>query len=143
MRIDGRDHFINRIGRWDDPVAQARAQSISAEIWRDYQQGTMDWSLCRYRPLVKGHDLDLLKGLEELMERKRQGRCTHAYRAVKRYGGGMRTEAEVAAFLKWMEAEGLAASTRALYFRLSTQILVISSPDLVLLLVVLISQTSP
>ena len=35
LRLDGRDHFINRLGRWDDPVAQARGQAICAEIWQD------------------------------------------------------------------------------------------------------------
>ena len=39
LRLGGRDHFINRIGRFDDPVAQARGQAICAEIWRDAQQG--------------------------------------------------------------------------------------------------------
>ena len=33
LRLDGRDHFINRLGRFDDPVAQARAQAICAEFW--------------------------------------------------------------------------------------------------------------
>ena len=33
LRLGGRDHFINRIGRFDDPVAQARGQAICAEIW--------------------------------------------------------------------------------------------------------------
>jgi integrase len=37
----------------------------------------------------------LLEGLRELMERMRQGRCTHAYRVLKRYGSGLRTESEV------------------------------------------------
>ncbi len=113
MRLEGKDHFINRLGRWEDPVAQARAQAIAAEIWRDYQQGTLDWSLQRYKPLVKGQDPDLLAALEELMLRKRQGRVTHAYRVLKRYGGALRTDADVAVFLRWMEAEGLAASTRS------------------------------
>jgi len=111
VRIDGKDHFINRLGRWDDPIAVARAQAISAEIWRDYREGTLDWSLSRYKPLVDGKDPELLKALEELMLRKRQGRTTHAYRVFKRYGGGLRTEGEVREFLRWMEAEGLAAST--------------------------------
>jgi integrase len=93
-------------------VARARAQAIAAEIWRDYREGTLDWSLCRYKPLVKGQDPELLKGLEDLMLRKRQGRTTHAYRVVKRYGGGIRTPAEVECFVRWMEREGLAASTR-------------------------------
>ena len=54
LRLGGRDHFINRIGRFDDPVAQARGQAICAEIWRDAQQGDLDLSLNRYRPLVEG-----------------------------------------------------------------------------------------
>ena len=47
LRLDGRDHFINRLGRFDDPVAQARGQAICAEIWRDSQQGDLDLSLNR------------------------------------------------------------------------------------------------
>jgi len=43
LRLDGRDHFINRLWRWDDPVAQARGQAICAEIWRDAQQGEFDY----------------------------------------------------------------------------------------------------
>ena len=99
VRLDGKDHFINRLGSWDDPVAQARARAISAEIWSDYQQGTLDWTLSRYKPLVEGKDPELLKALEELMLRKRQGRVTHAYRVVKRYGKPLRTKSEVVAFL--------------------------------------------
>ena len=38
LRLAGRDHFINRIGRFDEPVTQARGQAICAEIWRDAQQ---------------------------------------------------------------------------------------------------------
>ena len=113
MRLEGKDCFINRLGRWDDPIAAAKAQAISAEIWSDYQQGTLDWSLNRYKPLVEGKDPDLLKALEELMLRKRQGRTTHAYRVLRRYGGALRSEGEVSAFLRWMEAEGLAPATRS------------------------------
>jgi integrase len=113
VRLDGKDCFINRLGRWEDPVARARAQAISAEIWSDYQQGTLDWSLSRYKPLVSGQDPELLKALEDLMLRKRQGRTTHAYRVLRRYGGALRSEGEVSAFLRWMEAEGLAPATRS------------------------------
>ena len=77
VRLDGKDHFINRLGRFEDPIARERAQAIAAKIWRDYHQGQLDWSLCRYKPLVEGKDPDLLKALEALMERKRQGRTTH------------------------------------------------------------------
>ena len=45
LRLDGRDHFINRLGRFDDPVAQARGQAICAEIWRDARQ--RDFKLLR------------------------------------------------------------------------------------------------
>ena len=110
LRLGGRDHFINRIGRFDDPVAQARGQAICAEIWRDAQQGDLDLSLNRYRPLVKGRDQDLLDALRSLAEEKRQARVTHAYRVVMRFGLPIRTKAEVDRFLAWMKAEGLAAS---------------------------------
>ena len=113
VRLEGKDCFINRLGRWDDPIAAAKAQAISAEIWSDYQQGTLDWSLNRYKPLVEGKDPELLNALEELMLRKRQGRTTHAYRVLRRYGGALRSEGEVSAFLRWMEAEGLAPATRS------------------------------
>ena len=113
VRLEGQDHFINRLGRWDDPIAVAKAQAISAEIWRDYREGNLDWSLCRYKSLVEGKDPELLKALEDLMLRKRQGRTTHAYRVLKRYGAPLRTEGEVSAFLRWMVAEGLAPATRS------------------------------
>ncbi len=111
LRLDGRDHFINRLGRFNDPVAQARGQAICAEIWRDAQQG--DLSLNRYRPLVEGRDQDLLDALRHLSEEKKQARVTHAYRVVKRFGLPIRTRAEVDRFLSWMKAEGLAASTHS------------------------------
>ena len=72
VRLDGRDHFINRFGRFDDPVAQARGQAICAEIWRDTQQGDLDLSLNRYRPLVEGRDQDLLDALRAISEEKKQ-----------------------------------------------------------------------
>ena len=111
LRLDGRDHFINRLGRFDDQVAQARGQAICAEIWRDAQQGDLDLSLNRYCPLVEGRDQDLLDALRSLAEEKKQARVTHAYRVVKRFGSPIRTRAEVDRFLAWMNKEGLAAST--------------------------------
>ena len=113
VRLEGKDHFINRLGRFDDPVARAKALSISAEIWSDFQQGCLDTSLHRYKPLVEGHEPDLLAALKVLMEQKRQGRVTHTYRVLKRYGAGLRTRQEVQSFVEWMTQEGLAASTRA------------------------------
>jgi hypothetical protein len=86
LRLDGRDHFINRLGRFDDPVAQARGQAICAEIWRDAQQGDLDLFLNRYRPLVEGRDQDLLDALRSLSEEKKQASVTHAYRLLEGYG---------------------------------------------------------
>ena len=86
VRLEGKHHFINRLGRFDDPVARAKALSISAEIWSDFQQGCLDTSLHRYKPLVEGQEPDLLAALKVFMEQKRQGRVTHAYRVLKRYG---------------------------------------------------------
>ena len=111
--LDGRDHFINRIGRFDDPVAQARGQAICAEIWRDAQQGDLDLSLNRYRPLVEGRDQDLLDALRHLSEEKKQAKVTHAYRVGKRFGLPIRTKAEVDCFLAWIKAESLAPSTQS------------------------------
>ena len=113
MRLDGRDYFINRLGRFDDPVAQARGQAICSEIWRNAQQGDLALSLNRYRPLVEGRDQDLLDALRALSEEKRQARVTHAYRVVKRFGLPIRTRVEVDRFLVWMKVEGLAASTQS------------------------------
>ena len=78
VRLEGKDHFINRLGKFDDPVARAKALAMSAEIWSDFQQGGLDQTLNRYRPLVDGKDLDLLEALRQLMERTKQGRVIHA-----------------------------------------------------------------
>ena len=86
VRLEGKDHFINRLGRFDDPVARARALAISAEIWSDFQQGDLDLTLNRYRPLVDGKALGLPVGLKQLMERTKHGRVIHAYRTVLRFG---------------------------------------------------------
>ena len=96
LRLDGRDHFINRIGRFEDPVAQAKGQAICAEIWRDAQQGDLDLSL-ESIPLHwwRVETKDLLDALRSLAEEKRQARVTHAYRVVKRFVLPIRTRAEV------------------------------------------------
>jgi hypothetical protein len=91
VRLDGKDHFINRLGRFDDPVARARALAISAEIWSDFQQGDLDLSLNRYRPLVDGKDLDLIEALRQLVEKTKQARVIHAYRTVVRFGSPLQT----------------------------------------------------
>ena len=83
VRIDGRDAFINRLGRWSDPVAVARAQAISAQIWSDYQQGTFDRSLMAYQPLVEGKQVCLLEALRVRAEQKRQAAAIHAYRLLE------------------------------------------------------------
>ena len=113
MRIDGKDAFINRLGRWTDPVAVARAQAISAQIWSDYQQGTFDRSLMAYQPLVKGKEVGLLEALRIRAESKRQSAAIHAYRLMRRYGQPVRNRSDAEAFLAWLRAEGLSDCTIA------------------------------
>jgi len=108
VRLDGKDHFINRLGRFDDPVARARALSISAEIWSDAHQGDLDPTLNRYRPLVDGKDLDLIESLKQLMEQTKQARVTHAYRTVLRFGSPLKTNQDVRRFVEWIDKRGLA-----------------------------------
>ncbi len=66
--LDGQDHFVNSLGRFDALVARARAVSISAKICRDFQWADFDATLNGYCPLVDGKDLDLLEALKQLME---------------------------------------------------------------------------
>jgi integrase len=113
VRIDGKDAFINRLGRWDDPVAVAKAQAISAQIWSDYQQGVFDRSLMAYQPLVDGKEVGLLEALRVRAETKRQAAAIHAYRVLQRYGQPIRNRSDADAFLAWLRAEGLSDCTIA------------------------------
>ena len=79
VRLDGRDHFINCLGRWDDPVAVARAQALSARIWSDGKAGSLDLSLQSYRVSVNSFadeemasELPLEEVLRVKAERSRQ-----------------------------------------------------------------------
>jgi len=112
IRIDGKDHFISRIGRWSDPVAIAKAQALSARIWSDYQSGSLDRSLRIYQPLVNGHDVALLERLRSNAETLRQKRAIHAYRVVKRYGKPLKTQTDTQEFIRWaQEDQGLSNRT--------------------------------
>ncbi len=113
VRVDGKDCFINRLGRLDDPVAVARAQAISAQIWSDYQAGTFDRSLLRYAPLVKGEQRGLLDAMEAIASSGHNARCIHALQVVRRYGKPLRNRADVEAFVGWMQALPLANRTIA------------------------------
>jgi integrase len=113
VRLDGRDVFINRLGRWDDPVAVARAQAISAQIWSDYKEGTFDRSLLRYMPLVKGQQVGLLEAMQALADSTHNARCIHAMRVVKGFGKPLRNCSDVEDFVRWMQAKPLANRTIA------------------------------
>ena len=113
VRIDGRDTFINRLGRWSDPVAVAKAQAISAQIWSDYQQGSFDRSLMAYQPLINGKEVGLLEALRVRAETKRRAAAIHAYRLLQRYGQPIRNRSDAEAFLAWLRAEGLSDCTIA------------------------------
>ena len=105
LRLDGRDRFINRIGRWDDPVACAKASAIAAQIWSDYQQGILDTSLLSYQPAVKGKDVGLLSALHKKAENNRQSSTIHAYRVLQSYGKPLKRRSDVEDFIRWMQQE--------------------------------------
>ena len=83
VRIDGRDAFINRLGRWSDPVSVVRAQAISSQIWSDYQQGTFHRSLMAYQQHVEGKEVCRLEALWVRAEKKRQAAIIHAFRLLE------------------------------------------------------------
>ena len=93
VRIDGKDAFINRLGRWSDPVAVAKAHAISAQIWSDYQQSSFDRSLMAYQPLVNGKQVGLLEAVRARAESKRQTAAIHAHKLLERYGNPSTPEA--------------------------------------------------
>ena len=112
VRIEGRDHFINRLGRWDDPAAVAKAQALSARIWSDYQSGEFDQTLRVYKPSTDGFDVSLVERLKVLGEQNRHRRTIHAYRIVKIYGKQFRTRSDTEDFITWMKEErGLSTRT--------------------------------
>ncbi len=113
VRIDGKDAFINRLGRWSDPVAIAKAHAIAAQIWSDYQQGTFDRSLMAYQPIINGKEVGLLEAVKARAEEKRQAAAIHAYRVLKRYEKPIRNRSDAEAFLEWLRAEGLTDCTIA------------------------------
>ncbi len=103
IRVDGRDHFINRIGRWDDPIAHAKASAIAAQIWCDYQEGILDASFLSYQPAVKDKEVGLLDALKQKAEQNRQSSTIHAYRVLQSYGKPLKRRSDVEAFIKWMQ----------------------------------------
>ncbi len=114
MRIEGKDAFINRLGRWSDPVAVAIAHAISAQIWSDYQQGSFDRSLMAYQPLIGGKQVALLEALRVRAESKRQAAAIHAHKLLERYGKPIRNRSEAEEFLRWLKEErGLSDCTIA------------------------------
>ena len=114
VRIDGKDAFINRLGRWSDPVAVAKAHAISAQIWSDYQQGVFDRSLMAYQPLRGGKQVALLEALRVRAESKRQAAAIHAHKLLERYGKPIRNRSEAEEFLRWLrEKRGLSDCTIA------------------------------
>lgn len=113
VRLDGNDCFINRLGRYSDSVALAKASTISARIWQDYCSGTLDYSLESYQPVPEeSADESLVQSLRQFYLSNGQGRVRHALRLVEAYGKPLRTKQQVAGFLRWMEARGIAPQTR-------------------------------
>jgi integrase len=103
VRIDGTDHFINRLGRWEDAAAVAKAQALSAKIWSDYQSGSFDRSLRVYQPVINGCDVALLERLRVNADTRRQKRAIHAYRVMKRYGKPVKSLGDTQEFIRWAQ----------------------------------------
>ena len=95
VRVDGIDHYINRIGKWTDPIARAKASAISAQIWSDYHQGVLDASLLSYQPAVEGQDVGLLDALRQKAERNRPSSSIHAYRVLQSYAKPIKRRSDV------------------------------------------------
>jgi integrase len=113
VRINGKDHFINRLGKYNDRIAFAKAQSLSQKIWLDYQMGNLDLSLESYRPVDPNiADASLLELLSDLLAVTGHGQVRHTMRLVEQYQRPLRTHDEVAGFLAWMETKGIAPVTR-------------------------------
>ena len=114
VRINGVDYFINRLGRYTDRVAFARAQALSQKIWLDYQTGNLDTSLDSYRPSDPNcADQSLVELLEQLLQSTGHGQVRHTLRLVQQYKKPLRTHDEVSGFLAWMDARGVQPVTRA------------------------------
>ena len=113
VRVNGKDHFINRLGRYNDPIAFARAQSLSSQIWHDYQTRTLDTTLDSYRPSdPNSADESLVELLSELLKNTGHGQVRHTLSLVSKYQRPLRTHDEVAGFLAWMDVQGMSPTTR-------------------------------
>lgn len=112
VRIEGVDFFINRLGRYNNPVNIAKAQTLSAQIWQDYCSGCLDYTLNKYQP-IQDDDADdiLIEALSEHFKATGQGRVRHALRLVLAYKKPLRTKQQVASFIKWMNQKGIAPQT--------------------------------
>lgn len=113
VRIEGVDFFINRLGKYSDPVNVAKAQTLAAQIWQDYCSGSLDYTLSKYQP-IQDDDVDdlLIEALTAHHKATGQGRVRHALRLALEYKKPLRTKQQVSAFIKWMEDRGLAPQTR-------------------------------
>lgn len=112
LRIEGKEAFVNRIGRWDDPVAIAKAQAISAQIWSDVQQGTFDASLRTYQSNPEKPDVGLLTGLDALCSHQKAGQVHTRLQT----GQGLRKDPQEQRrcrkpFVRWMQERGLSNRT--------------------------------
>ena len=95
VRINGTDAFINRLGKWSDHTAVAKASALSARIWADYCSGTFDSSLRTYLASGDREDTELLSALKTLAESSHQGRTIHAYRTLQKYGKTIRIKEDI------------------------------------------------
>ena len=98
----------------------ARAQALSGVIWSDAKAGSLDLSLQSYRDSVlraENEEMPAELPLEEVLrlkaERSRQAVVIHARRTLLRFGGPLRSAAQVQVLNDWMRDEGLSERTIA------------------------------
>tara|TARA_B100000674_G_scaffold288609_1_gene239155 strand:+ start:204 stop:689 length:486 start_codon:yes stop_codon:yes gene_type:complete len=113
VRVNGVDHFINRLGKYNNPIDVAKAQSLSQKIWLGYQAGSLDASQESNRPSDPNcADKSLVELVTDLLASTGHGQVRHTLRLVEQYRRPLRTHDEVAGFLAWMDAKGVSPITR-------------------------------
>jgi len=112
VRIEGVDFFINRLGRYNNPLNVAKAQTLAAQIWQDYCSGSLDYTLIKYQPIKEDSADDvLIEALAAHHKETGQGRVRHTLRLVLAYKRPLRTRQQVSSFITWMRQRGIAPQT--------------------------------
>ena len=113
VRIEGVDFFINRLGKYNNPVSIAKAfkhsplrfgRTIALGVWTTPSTSTNQF---KTMPLTTS----FVDALEQHYKATGQGRVRHALRLVLAYKKPLRTKHQVSEFIKWMNRRGIAPQT--------------------------------